>query len=218
MYAVSVRLVALLHVVLCVLAGPSLARAQSVGRLPPFVFDLRFSYPSLGQDPVTAGQIGQDPFTLPARGLGGVAGVHVYPFRGTRMALGFGGEGLLVRASAQEESESGQPVGFAVRQQIRGFSGNFSLNFGDRNGWSYLTAGMGPTIFRTYLGETAPTDPAPGKMTLNMGGGARWFMSAHVAITFDLRFYLFRPEDQTAAYPGRQRYRMLMLAGGLGFK
>jgi hypothetical protein len=134
------------------------------------------------------------------------------------MALGIGGEGLLVRGKAQEEDAGGQPVGFPIRQELKGFSGNVSINFGDRNGWSYLTAGLGPTVFKTYLGDTAPADPAPNKMTINMGGGARWFVNTHVAITFDMRFYLLRPEDETGSYPSRQRYRMLVLAGGIAVK
>jgi hypothetical protein len=55
-------------------------------------------------------------------------------------------------------------------------------------------------------------------MTINMGGGARWFFTPHVAIGFDVRFYLTRPEDIVEPYPGRQRTRLLILSGGLSFK
>jgi hypothetical protein len=39
-----------------------------------------------------------------------------------------------------------------------------------------------------------------------------------VAIGFDVRFYLTRPEDIVEPYPGRQRTRLLILSGGLSFK
>ena len=55
-------------------------------------------------------------------------------------------------------------------------------------------------------------------MTINMGGGARWFFTRHVAFAFDVRFYLTRPEDTVDLYPARQRTRLLVLSGGLSFK
>ena len=105
-----------------------------------------------------------------------------------------------------------------MRQEVKGFSGNVSINAGDRNGWSYLTGGMGPVTFKTYKGDTSPADPAPYKMTINLGGGARWFVTEHVAVAFDVRFYLTRPEEVTGSFPGRQRSRLLFLAGGVSFK
>jgi hypothetical protein len=197
---------------------PAASAAQSVGRLPPFVFDLRGFWPTMGRDPVTAKGLNVDALTLPAHGLGGQAGIHLYPVRRGRFALGIGGDGIFARAKAQEKGTTGTPVGLAVHQELKGLFGNISLNFGDNNGWSYVTAGMGPTVFKTYLGETVPNAIAPSKMTINMGGGARWFMNDHLAATFDLRFYLLRPEVATEAFPPRQRYRLLALSGGIAIK
>jgi hypothetical protein len=39
-----------------------------------------------------------------------------------------------------------------------------------------------------------------------------------VAIGFDVRFYLTRPQEIIGSYPGRQRTRLLVLSGGLSFK
>jgi hypothetical protein len=105
-----------------------------------------------------------------------------------------------------------------VRQELKGLSGQVSLNFGDRNGWSYLSGGMGPVTFKSFLGETSPTAAAPNKMTINMGGGARWFFARHVAFMFDVRFYLIRPEVVTGPFPGRQRSRLVFLSGGVSFQ
>lgn len=189
-----------------------------MGEIPPLVVDLRGFYPSLGRDPVTARDLAIDDLDLPSRGLGGAAGIQVYPIRSRRFALGFGGEAFIVRGTAHRESTTAQPVELTVRQHVKGFSGNVSFNAGDRNGWSYLTGGMGPVTFKTFTGDTSPADPAPHKMTINMGGGARWFVTEHVAVAFDIRFYLTRPEEITGSFPGRQRARLLFMAGGVSFK
>jgi hypothetical protein len=199
-------------------AVPRLALGQSPGPIPPVVFDIRGFWPSLGRDPITAKDLGIDALDLPSRGLGGAAGIHLYPIRSRRFALGIGGEAFILRGKAQQEGTATQPVGLIVRQEVKGFSGNVSLNAGDRNGWSYLTGGMGPVTFKTYKGDTAPADAAPHKMTINMGGGARWFVTEHVAVAFDVRFYLTRPEEITGSFPGRQRLRLVFLAGGVSFK
>jgi len=216
MYAAPVRTLVLALALLGMAVTTALA--QSVGPIPPFAADIRGFSTGLGQDPLTASGLGVDPTDLPSRGIGGTAGLHVYPLRLRRLSIGIGGEGIVARGRAHREPEDGQPAGPAVQQRLRGLSGNLSLNFGDRNGWSYLTAGMGPMAFTSYLGETAPSGPSPRKMTINMGGGARWFFTPHVALAFDVRFYLTRPEEIVEPYPGRQRTRLLVLSGGLSFK
>jgi hypothetical protein len=216
MYASPVRTLVL---VLALLLTPAtVALAQSVGPIPPFAFDIRGFYSGLGQDPVTAAGLGVGATDLPSRGLGGAAGIHAYPLRLGRLSVGLSGEGVLARGRAQREAEEGQPPEPAVQQRIQGLSGNVSLNFGDSNGWSYVTAGMGPMVFKSWLGETAPDAVPPRKMTINMGGGARWFFSPRMALGFDVRFYLTRPEDAVEAYPGRQRTRLLVLSGALSLK
>jgi hypothetical protein len=202
----------------CLALWPVPAAAQSVGPLPPIVFDIRGFYSGLGQDPVTASALGVAPTDLPARGLGGAAGIHVYPLRRARMAIGIGGEGILMRGRTERQTELGDPPALPIQQRLQGLSGSVSLNFGDRNGWSYVTAGMGPLVFKSYLGDEEPSAPAPSKMTINMGGGARWFVTEHVAVAFDVRFYLTRPEAIVEPYPGRQRARLLVLSGGVSFK
>lgn len=203
----------------CVSVASTPARAQVVRPIPAAVFDIRGFYSGLGQDPITAKALGIEATTMPKRGLGGVAALHFYPVRGKKISLGLGGEGILARGHAQQKDpDTKLPTAAAVNQRLLGLAGMISLNFGHRNGWSYLTAGMGPLSFVTYTGDTKPTDPAPRKRTLNMGGGARWFSNAHVAFTFDVRYYLTRPEDPIAGYPGRQRVKLTVLSAGISFK
>jgi len=93
-----------------------------------------------------------------------------------------------------------------------------SLNFGQGTGWSYLTAGMGPISLVTFFGEETPDAPKPYSLTINLGGGARWFPNQHVAFGFDVRFWLTRPQEPIEVYPGRQRTRLVIISAGVSFK
>ena len=77
---------------------------------------------------------------------------------------------------------------------------------------------MGRLSFETFEGELPPHELPPAKSTINMGGGARWFITSHIAFTFDVRFYLTRPEAASDLFPGRQRSRLMVLSAGLGIK
>lgn len=200
---------------LLVAAAP--AHAQSPKPLPTVVIDLRGFYGGVGRDPVTAAGLGIGLTELPGRGPGGVLGVHVYPLRGRNLAIGVGGEAVLARTHAQETDDEGEATGPAVRQRFQGISGSISLNFGHRDGWSYVSAGMGPLGLGTYTGDSSPGRP-PMKSTINLGAGARWFATSHVAFAFDLRFYQTRPESPTEAYPGRQRARVRVLSAGISLR
>jgi hypothetical protein len=214
---IAARRVALLLVSIAAAAVP--ARAQDRDPIPLFVADLRAFNAGLGQDPVTAADLGVEPGDMPGRGWGAVAGAHVYPLRGRSKALGVGAELVLGRGRAQQENPaSGEGVGIIVSQRLRGVSPQLSINFGHRLGWSYLTAGMGPLSFVSYLGDEAPTADPPSRSTINMGGGARWFTTDHVAFTLDVRFYLTRPAVSTEDYPARQRTRLLVMSAGVAFK
>lgn len=204
---------------LMLVTGAVPAFAQDRDPLPLFAADLRGFYSGLGQDPVTAADLGVEPDQLPARGWGGVAGAHVYPLRGQSIALGVGGEIMMARGRAQQVNPaSGEGVGIIVSQRLLGWSPQVSINFGHREGWSYLSAGMGPLSFESYLGDELPSEAPPKKRTINMGGGARWFVTSRVAFTLDVRWYLTRPEVPVGPFPGRQRTRLLMLSAGVGIK
>lgn len=204
--------------VLAIVLTGAVAHAQPVRPIPPVVVDLRGFYSGLGQDPVTAAGLALQPEDLPGRGLGGIVGVHVYPLRRVGFAFGLGGEAVLARGEAVRVDADGVEVGPPVGQRLRSLSGQLSLNFGRRNGWSYLSAGIGPTSFATFLGSEPPDEPAPRRSTINMGGGARWFSTSHVAFAFDVRFHLTRPEPSTPDYPARQRTRLLILSAGISLR
>ena len=62
------------------------------------------------------------------------------------------------------------------------------LNFGHRNGWSYISGGMFGRAKLTPDRSTCP-GPAPMRKTLNYGGGARWFINQRMAFSVDVRWY-----------------------------
>lgn len=211
------RAAALVLPVACLVLAPSPAAAQIPRRIPVFVVDARASFPGLSQDPVTAQELSLGTADLPGRGLGVSAGVHIYPVRRQRFALGLGGDLLLIRGSAQSADDSGATTAPAVHQEFRSLHGSLSLNFGHRDGWSYVSAGIGPATYATYRNEKPATAP-PSKATLHAGGGARWFFSSHLAFTFDVRFHLTRPEVGTLLYPSRQRARLTVLSAGISVR
>jgi hypothetical protein len=204
-----------------VLLAAASAWAQPRQPLPVAVIDLRGFYAALGQDPVTAIDLLVTPDDLPRRGLGAAGGVQVYPLRGRTISLGLGAEAILARArkltTPDEDDEDTEPLP-PINQRLIGWSGNLSLNFGSRNGWSYVTAGMGPMRFGTFEGDESPPQPAPSQMTINYGAGARWFAWRRVAFAVDVRFYQTRPQPATLFYAGRARSSLRILSAGISIR
>ena len=202
---------------LCVIeATPALAQIDR--RIPRVAFDARAFTTGLSEDATTAGDLGIVVEQLPTRANGLVGGAHVYIVRGERIALGIGAEWMLGRGKKQESDAEGDPVGEPVERRLQSFSPQVSLNFGQRDGWSYVSAGMGPMTYQTFVGELPPVDEPPRPVTLNFGGGARWFFASHLAFCFDVRFYLTKAEGQIGDIPGRASARLLVLSGGIAFK
>jgi hypothetical protein len=199
-------------------AAASPAYAQPKDPLPTFVVDVRGLFAKLGQDTTTATDLGVTAQELPGTAIGGAVGVNFYPLK-KKISLGFGAEGLLARATAQQaaDAQTGAVEGPRIERRLQGISGTFSLNFGHGQGWSYVSAGIGPMRFQTFSGDL-PASAPPFQMTQNFGAGARWFTNNHVAFCFDLRFYLTKPVDTTVEYAGRLRQRVMVISAGIAIK
>ncbi len=197
------------------------ASAQARRPLPVAVFEVRGVTGELpGTDAVTLDDLGLSG-GLPERAVGGVAGLHVYPVRRARMALGLGGEGVLVRARADIINADGVLTGQRVVRQLQALAGIVSLNFGHAGGWSHVSAGFGPLRFKNALAPAAVPESAieaPYRLTLNAGAGARWFLSNHVAFGFDLRMYFIRADVATGASAGHEAARLMLLSAGVTIK
>ncbi len=202
--------------ILLLLAMAAPAHAQQTEPLPPFVIDARGAFLLLKQDPVTATTLDVSVDDLATHGFGFVVGVQTYPLRGRRIALGLGGELALGRGTRHNFDDDGSELGPEVRRQLQSVSLQVSLNFGHRQGWSYLTGGIGPLAFDTYLGGTLPDRPR--QLSQNYGFGARWFNTPHLAFTLDMRLYLTQPSEPTTIVGGRERRSVTVLSAGISLK
>ena len=196
--------------------APTSALAQSAPPKPlPFiVFDVRVARASMGTDPATAEALGIEADELPGGGLAFSAGVHTYPFRRQGFAIGLGAEGVLAHAKKTGGTDSNGNIAPDLARRFEGISGVLSLNFGGRDGWSYLSGGLGPLRFET-TSSLVSHGTAPATTTPNVGGGARWFVKPHMAAGFDVRLYLTQSAATTAVSAGRDRMRVIIFAAGI---
>jgi hypothetical protein len=77
-----------------------------------------------------------------------------------------------------------------VATTARIFAPQVSFNFGTRAGWSYLSGGYSAAQVTVRSSGTSEVTQESGTISgLNVGGGARWFLSDHLAAGFDLRLH-----------------------------
>ncbi|MEO5895611.1 MAG: hypothetical protein ABIS06_07910 [Vicinamibacterales bacterium] len=191
-------------------------------RIAPFVFDARVPIPRFKQDGTIASGLGVETTDLPVRGIGLLGGAHVYPLRRGSFALGFGAEIMRSRASKTRKGDSNPtpPIadGPSVKARWSHFSPQGSLNFGKRDGYSYLTVGMGKSKLTTELDEDPQAVPESSVRTLNYGGGARWFIKDHLAFNLDLRFYSINAEEPTPGRTPNPKMRLLVFGAGVSIR
>ena len=156
------------------------AQSLTPGPPGPFVIDVRGvtsgipASPGLYPDVADTG----DEFVVPARGFGFDVGGHVYLFNLGPARLGIGVNFIEVRGTATDASATFQTV---VPQ--------LSFNFGTSDGWSYLSVGAGTARVNAVASGSSST--------INAGGGARWFMSQHLALGFDIRVHMIAADGDT---------------------
>jgi hypothetical protein len=93
-----------------------------------------------------------------------------------------------------------------------------SFNFGSRNGYSYISGGIGRANFTAERNDKPVPDPESGSKTINYGGGARWFVRKHLAVSMDVRFYAVNPQLTTATRPGYPRMTLLAMSAGVAIR
>lgn len=197
-------------------AAPA-ARPLADNRIPIAVVDARGVFARLGQDTLTATGVHVPLPELKSKALGLAGGAHVYPLRGKSLALGLGAEAILVRTSFEPlDAKTLKPGGTVYDRRLSGVSGQVSLNFGHRLGWSYLTVGLGPMAFQSYLDKLTPDGLS--EKTLNYGGGARWFNFDHMAFTVDLRFYATKEALATPNTAARMSHKVFVMSAGIAIK
>jgi hypothetical protein len=164
----------------------------------PYVIDLRGNTIGIPSESAFFPPLAEGT-SVPARAFGLDVGVHFYPFALGSARIGLGANALLDRGRIGSSD---------VTTTVKALSPQISFNFGTREGWSYLSAGYGVaslrteaplvTIASTTTSSNASDTPATvtGGLTdsgtagtANFGGGARWFLSEHAALSFDVRFH-----------------------------
>jgi len=217
-------------VVLCVMTLASAAAAQDPDPAPaplvpqpiaPFVFDARIPMPRFKQDATIATGLGVERLDLPVRGIGLLGGAHVYPLRKRSFAFGIGGEILRGHGSKTKKAAGSLPSavdGPTVKARWSHVSPQLSLNFGSRDGYSYLTMGIGKSKLTTELEDDPQADSESSVRTLNYGGGARWFIKKHLAFNLDLRFYSINAEAAAAGRTAHPKMRLLVFGAGVSIR
>ncbi len=206
-------------VLLClVVVTPLSAWAQDPGPISRYVFDARGSIISLGQDLEVATQRGLGPAQLPPWGwVGFDLGGHVYPLSLGPVTFGIGATLHYTEARRHPSEEEPDPDLPPVVSRFVALSPQLSLNFGHRNGWSYLSGGLGTTRLTIYRDEgTRPDQPT--SKTVNYGGGARWFVSPRLAFTVDLRIFSINAIEQMGPQPGSPRMNRYAFSIGASFR
>lgn len=187
----------------------------------PFVVDLRGAYGRHKAEPSVASDLGVESGNLPSRTFGLVAGGHFYPLRSSKVTLGVGGNMVLLGGSKTLETTNADGTTTAsptVRRHFTTFSPEISLNFGHKQGWSYISGGFFGRS-KLYLDRAdAPAENAPYRTTLNYGGGARWFNLNHLAFSVDFRWYSVAEQPAAAGLIAQPRTTLLVLSGGVSFK
>jgi hypothetical protein len=200
------------------LAVPATAGAQPVAGPPgPFAIDARGALVRLKPSGRTAGAIGVPQTSLPGLGLGLDFGAHWYVLRTRKITLGVGASVLVSRGRKTPTDEEGQPTGPTIETRFITIAPQVSLNFGTARGWSYLSGGLGRSVYDTRLAET-PVDNARKARTINYGGGARWFAKKHLAFALDLRFYAVSGQEATTSLVATDPVTMMVFSLGVAFR
>ena len=211
------RAVAVSLVLLAMLA-PHLARAQEPPpRIPPFVLDLHATVPRFPDDPALGASRGLVLAELPGSGLGVQVGIHIYPTRWRAVTFGIGGE--VTTGRSRETPPAGSQYIRATEERFTSVAPQISFNFGTGNGWSYLSGGIGQSVWSLIpAGQDAYPSDTERLKTLNYGGGARWFMKRHIAFSFDVRFYAISPGTPVFGFPASPRTTLTVIGAGVSVK
>jgi hypothetical protein len=212
---------ALARSAIIVLLSAAPAAAQPQQPVSGVVVDLRGVFARHKQEPDIARQLDVVPANLPTKSFGLTGGAHVYPLHVGKVAIGFGGHVLFARGShALEPGKSSTPPPApspVVKRHFTAFAPEVSFNFGHRNGWSFISGGIGRTSLYVDREDT-PASGVPTRQLFHYGAGARWFTNHHVAVSLEIRWYSVAPLEASATYIGQPRTTLMLLGGGIAIR
>jgi hypothetical protein len=189
-------------------------------KIGPFVFDAHGTIPRFpDDDQQLADSRGLLAAELPGTGLGLHTGAQVYLLKWKAVTFGIGADLTLARAHQKEQQLSSSTYGRATTERFTHVAPEISFNFGDGDGWSYISGGLGTSTWSIVPDGAEPT-PADTEhlKTINYGGGARWFIKRHLAFSFDVRFYAIDPSTPLPGLPSGPRTTLLIMGAGISVK
>lgn len=188
-------------------------------RIPFLVLDLHANVSQVSDNLQLAQSRALNLAELPGVSFGGDLGFHLYPLKWRVVTFGLGGQLTLSRARRTPEPVDGQAVLRAVTERFTSIAPQLSFNFGTGTGWSYLSGGIGTSMWSLVPeGEDALPPDDERLKTINYGGGARWFAKPHLAFSFDVRFYAVSPSTQAGGLPTSPRTTLMVVGAGISVK
>lgn len=187
--------------------------------IPRFVVDFHATVPLFPNDAQQlADSRSLNVTELPGRGFGGQVGAHVYLVRWRAVTIGAGGEVIVASATSTPPADPTSSL-VAVEERLVSASPQLSFNFGTGHGWSYLSGGVGRSVWSLHETALVPgSADVESLQTFNYGGGGRWFIKNHLAFSLDVRFYEIQSGTPVPPLPGSPRTRMLIIGAGISLK
>jgi hypothetical protein len=216
------RVTTLCSLVACAIQvlAPDLVLAQDPPPpIPLVVLDLRGNLPGFPRDRQLAASRGLMETELPGRGLGADLGMHLHVFKWKAMTVGIGGLLTVARATSARVEDGGQIIRRGVAETFIAATPQLSFNFGDGDGWSYISGGLGLSQWQVIAHGAGTTAADQERLrVVNYGGGARWFIKSHLAFTFDVRFHDIDPGSPQLGLPGSPRTRLIVMGAGISVR
>ena len=210
------NLASLILLAAVVLTGrAALAEDEAREAIPLYAVDLRAAYAKFQSRP----DLEEAQLFVPSFGLGVNVGAHLYPLRWRTVTFGIGGElEICLGRRSTVVGDAPDTTLSKLETRFQSLAPQISLNFGHRQGWSYISAGIGRASYWVHSGGTAVVNASDVSLTaINYGAGARWFFSAHLAFTLDLRLYSIPPNPPTDTRYGTSRMNQFVVSSGLSF-
>ncbi len=204
-----------------VLSPAPVAAQDPPPRIGRFVIDVHGTIPRFPKDPQLAQSRDLLVDELPGAGLGLHGGAHFYPLSWKAVTFGLGVDVTVARAHHGATNLSPVQLARPVTEDFSHIAPELSFNFGSGNGWSYLSAGIGPAVW-SVVPDGSGTTPLDTErlQTINYGGGARWFTTRHLAFSLDVRFYAINPSTPVpgSSLPTSPRTTLLIMGAGISLK
>ncbi|HEY2906536.1 MAG TPA: hypothetical protein VGJ29_11605 [Vicinamibacterales bacterium] len=198
----------------------SASAQEPVPAVGPFVVDLHGIFTNLPDSQQLADSRGLVLSELPGSAFGGAVGLHLYVLKWKQLTIGIGGEVVGFRAHNVPPSNAATASELRpVTEKFLSASPQLSFNFGGRNGWSYISAGIGLSQWSIVPDGAQPQGADVERLRAdNYGGGGRWFMKKHLAFSFDVRLYSIRAGTPALGLAGSPRSTLTVIGAGVSVK